>query len=61
MSEFVRICSQAEIPAAGNVKEFMVGDRAIVVLEEFRRQFAGLVMREPGPMSLHRISVRPQA
>lgn len=27
--------------------------------EEFRRQFRSLVEREPGPMSLHRISVRP--
>src|ERR1700749_2699531 len=31
MSEFVRICSQAEIPAAGKVKEFMVGERPICV------------------------------
>jgi 6-phosphofructokinase 1 len=29
--------------------------------EEFRRQFQSLVVREPGPMSLHRISVHPQA
>jgi 6-phosphofructokinase 1 len=29
--------------------------------DEFRRQFGSLVLREPGPMSLHRISVRPQA
>jgi len=27
--------------------------------EEFRRQFAPLVLREPGPMSLHRISTFP--
>jgi 6-phosphofructokinase 1 len=29
--------------------------------EEFRRQFRTLVQSEPGPMSLHRISTRPQA
>ncbi len=31
MADFVRICSQAEIPAAGKVAEFMVGARAICV------------------------------
>jgi len=31
MAEFVRICSQAEIPSAGMVKEFMVEGRAICV------------------------------
>jgi nitrite reductase (NADH) small subunit len=31
MSEFVRICSQAEIPAVGKVKEFTVEGRAICV------------------------------
>jgi nitrite reductase (NADH) small subunit len=31
MSDFVRICSQGELPAAGNVKEFLVEGRAICV------------------------------
>jgi len=31
MSEFVRICSQSEIPAKGQVKEFMVAGRSICV------------------------------
>ena len=31
MSEFVRICSQSELPAAGQVKEFTVSGRAICV------------------------------
>lgn len=31
MADFVRICSQAEIPAAGMVKEFMVEGRALCV------------------------------
>jgi nitrite reductase (NADH) small subunit len=31
MSEFVRICAQVELPAAGNVKEFTVGGRALCV------------------------------
>jgi 6-phosphofructokinase 1 len=32
---------------------------AHVTPDELRRQFRGLVEREPGPMSLHRISTRP--
>jgi nitrite reductase (NADH) small subunit len=31
MSQIVRICSQAELPAAGDVREFMVDDRPICV------------------------------
>ncbi len=31
MSEFVRICSQGELPAVGMVKEFLVEGRAICV------------------------------
>ncbi len=31
MAEFVRVCSQAEIPAAGTVKEFVVQGRALCV------------------------------
>jgi nitrite reductase (NADH) small subunit len=31
MSEFVRICAQGELPAAGNVKEFTVDGRALCV------------------------------
>lgn len=31
MSEFVRICSQGEIPAPGTVKEFQVNGRALCV------------------------------
>ncbi|WP_109484451.1 Rieske (2Fe-2S) protein [Occallatibacter savannae] len=31
MAEFVRICSQAEIPAPGMVKEFQVNGRALCV------------------------------
>ena len=31
MSEFVRICSQAELPAANNVKEFTVGGQSLCV------------------------------
>lgn len=31
MSEFVRICSQAELPPAGEVGEFMVNGRAFCV------------------------------
>ena len=31
MAELVRICSQAEIPAAGMVKEFVVDGRALCV------------------------------
>ena len=31
MAEFVRICSEAEIPTEGKVKEFMVEARAICV------------------------------
>lgn len=31
MSDFVRICSQGELPADGNVKEFVVNGRALCV------------------------------
>jgi nitrite reductase (NADH) small subunit len=31
MAEFVRICSQAELPKAGEVSEFVVGGRALCV------------------------------
>ena len=31
MADFVRICSQAEIPGAGKVKEFVVDGRALCV------------------------------
>ena len=31
MAEFVRICSQGEIPAPGTVKEFVVNGRALCV------------------------------
>jgi nitrite reductase (NADH) small subunit len=31
MADFVRICSQAEIPAAGTVKEFLVDGRPVCV------------------------------
>lgn len=31
MADFVRICSQAEIPKAGMVKEFMIDGRALCV------------------------------
>jgi nitrite reductase (NADH) small subunit len=31
MSEFVRICAQAELPAAGQVREVVVGGRALCV------------------------------
>lgn len=31
MSQFVRICSQAELPASGQVSEFTVGGRALCV------------------------------
>jgi len=31
MADFVRICSQGEIPAAGTVKEFVVDGRALCV------------------------------
>jgi nitrite reductase/ring-hydroxylating ferredoxin subunit len=31
MADFVRICSQAEIPAPGTVKEFVVEGRALCV------------------------------
>jgi nitrite reductase (NADH) small subunit len=31
MSEFVRICAQSELPAAGQVREFVVTGRALCV------------------------------
>ena len=31
MSDFVRICSQSELPAVGEVREFLVGSRAFCV------------------------------
>ena len=31
MSEFIRICSQGELPAEGTVKEFVVNGRALCV------------------------------
>lgn len=31
VSEFIRICSQSEVPAAGNVKEVTVAGRALCV------------------------------
>jgi nitrite reductase (NADH) small subunit len=31
MSEFVRICSQGDLPAVGKVKEFVVNGRALCV------------------------------
>jgi len=31
MSQFVRICSQADLPPAGEVREFLVGDRPFCV------------------------------
>ena len=31
MPDFVRICSQADLPAEGNVKEFVVNGRALCV------------------------------
>jgi len=31
VSEFIRICSQSEVPAAGNVKEITVAGRALCV------------------------------
>jgi nitrite reductase (NADH) small subunit len=31
MSEFVRICSQQELPALGSLKEFVVRERALCV------------------------------
>ena len=31
MSDFVRICAQGELPAAGQVREFMVDGRALCV------------------------------
>src|ERR1700761_9492545 len=31
MSDFVRICSQAELPAAGQVREVILGERALCV------------------------------
>lgn len=31
MSDFVRICSQADVPAEGKIKEFVVNGRALAV------------------------------
>jgi nitrite reductase (NADH) small subunit len=34
MSEFVRICGKADLPASGNAKEFTVGDKMFCVANE---------------------------
>jgi nitrite reductase (NADH) small subunit len=52
MSEFVRLCSQGELPATGKVREFMVGDRAICVanVDGAICVLDGLCPHEGGPL-----------
>jgi nitrite reductase (NADH) small subunit len=52
MSDFVRICSQSELPAAGDVREFMVGSRAFCVanVEGAIAVLDGVCPHEGGPL-----------
>lgn len=53
MSQFVRICSQAELPALGEVREFLVGDRPLCVanVEGTIAVLDGVCPHEEGPLS----------
>jgi nitrite reductase (NADH) small subunit len=53
MPQFVRICSQAELPPAGDVREFMVGDRPICVanVNGTIAVLNGVCPHEEGPLS----------
>jgi nitrite reductase (NADH) small subunit len=53
MSQLVRICSQAELPAVGGVREFMIGDRPLCVanVEGTIAVLDGVCPHEEGPLS----------
>ncbi|MGH9600292.1 MAG: Rieske (2Fe-2S) protein [Terracidiphilus sp.] len=52
MPDFVRICSQAELPAAGQVGEFTVGGRALCVanVDGSIAVLDGICPHEEGPL-----------
>jgi nitrite reductase (NADH) small subunit len=53
MSQLVRICSQAELPAVGEVREFIVGDHPLCVanVEGTIAVLDGVCPHEEGPLS----------
>jgi nitrite reductase (NADH) small subunit len=52
MSQFMRICSQAELPAANSVSEFMVAGRAVCVanIDGAISVLDGVCPHEEGPL-----------
>jgi len=53
MSQFVRICSQADLPALGEVREFIIDDRPLCVanVEGTIAVLNGVCPHEEGPLS----------